>query len=132
MPNINTRLFELRKELGLSRRAFGEPLAASDSVIKNLDNNLTEPKAPFIELVCKTYGVSRTWLETGEGEMFEPQTRDEELAAAFGDLLGDPDDSFKKRFISALLKLDLSEWKTIELFCKTIIEERDKEKEDGA
>ena len=77
-------------------------------------------------------GINIDWLLTGEGEMFEPQTRDEELAAAFGDLLGDPDDSFKKRFISALLKLDLSEWKTIELFCKTIIEERDKEKEDGA
>lgn len=131
MSNINERIFQLRKSLKLSRTAFGEPLAASDSVIKNLEYNITEPKPTFIELICRTYGVSQTWLETGEGEMFEPQTQDEELAQAFGELLADPDDTFKKRFIAALLQLDPSEWGAIEQFCRTVIDSRNEKKEDG-
>ena len=131
MSHINERIFELRKSLKLSRTAFGEPLAASDSVNKNIENNLTEPKPSFLSLICRTYGVSQTWLETGEGDMFEPQTQDEELAQLFGDLLGDPDDTFKKRFISALLQLDSGEWGKIEQFCRTVIDSRDEKKEDG-
>lgn len=130
MNAINERLLQLRKALNKTQDEFGKEVGVSRSVIKNLEYNLTEPKPQFIELICKTYGVSRIWLETGEGEMFEPQTQDEELAAAFGELIGDPDDSFKKRFIKAMLDLDESAWGEVERFCLKLVAENEK-KEDG-
>lgn len=114
MNEINARIQMIRQELGLSRRAFGEPLAASDSVIKNLENNLTEPKPAFIELICRTYNVNRTWLETGEGEMFNDLTRDAQIAEFIGETLADEDDTFKKRLISALSGMTVDEWEILE------------------
>ena len=114
MSNINSRIQTVRQELNLSRRAFGEPLAASDSVIKNLENNLTEPKPAFIELICRTYNVNRTWLETGEGNMFNDLSRDAEIAEYIGSVLADEEDSFQKRLISALSKMPVEEWEVLE------------------
>ena len=129
--NTNERITLLRKQLGLSQTAFGEHLGVSRGVIKNIDDKLVPAKPLMIKQICKEFGVSQTWLETGEGDMFEPQTQDEELAQLFGDLLGDPDDTFKKRFISALLQLDSGEWGKIEQFCRTVIDSRNEKKEDG-
>jgi transcriptional regulator with XRE-family HTH domain len=60
----------LREELGLSRKAFGEKVGASDSVIKNIEYKLTEPKPLLIQQIIKEYNVDPDWLETGNGEMF--------------------------------------------------------------
>lgn len=120
----------LRKTLNLTQTGMGEKLGVSRDVITNIEQGRVEAKPIFITHLCELYGVSQTWLETGEGDMFEPQTQDEELAQLFGDLLGDPDDTFKKRFISALLQLDSGEWGKIEQFCRTVIDSRDEKKED--
>ena len=83
MNEINERLKLLRSTLGLSRRAFGEPLAYTDSMIKNLDTGNTTPKPEFIALVCKIYNVSPSWLATGEGEMFMPKSEEQEIESIF-------------------------------------------------
>lgn len=127
---INDRILELRKSLKLNQTDFGKRIGVSRGVINNIDLSLVPAKPLLIDQICKEFGVSQTWLETGEGDMFEPQTQDEELAQLFGDLLGDPDDTFKKRFISALLQLDSGEWGKIEQFCRTVIDSRDEKKED--
>ena len=128
---INDRILELRKSLKLNQTDFGKRIGVSRGVINNIDLSLVPAKPLLIDQICKEFGVSQTWLETGEGDMFEPQTQDEGLAQLFGDLLGDPDDTFKKRFISALLQLDSGEWGKIEQFCRTVIDSRDEKKEDG-
>ena len=106
MKDINERLFKLRKEvLGLSRRAFGEPLAYTDSMIKNLDEGKTDPKPEFLALVSRIYNVSLEWLQTGEGEMFSPRTEDEELAVLFGEVLSDDCSPERRRIIRAIMVL---------------------------
>ena len=70
MDTINDRILALRESLGLSRKAFGEQIGASDSVIKNIEYKVTEPKPLLIQQICKVYNVDPFWLETGEGEMF--------------------------------------------------------------
>ena len=83
MNEVNERLFLLRKTLQKSRRAFGEPLAYSDSMIKNLDECKTNPKPEFLALVCKIYNVNYAWLTTGEGEMFMPTSEEQEIESIF-------------------------------------------------
>lgn len=83
MNEINARLYQLRKELGKSRKSFGEPLAYTDSMIRNLDEEKTQPKPEFIALVCKIYNVNHVWLTTGEGEMFMPKSEEQEIESIF-------------------------------------------------
>ena len=68
--DINERLIELRKSLEMTQEEFGASIGVSRGVIKNIEYKVTEPKPLMIQQICKTHGVSETWLRTGEGEMF--------------------------------------------------------------
>ena len=69
--SISERFKTLRKIKKLSQTEFGERVGVSRSVIKNIENELVEPKELFIKQVCKEYRVNFMWLTEGEGEMFE-------------------------------------------------------------
>ena len=129
MTSINERILSIRKSFSLSRAAFGQSLGVSGDVIKNLDYNLTEPKPAFIELICRTYNVNRTWLETGEGNMFNDLSRDAEIAEYIGSVLADEEDSFQKRLISALSKMSVEEWEVLEKLVTRLAQNDENKKE---
>ena len=129
MTSINERILSIRKSFSLSRAAFGQSLGVSGDVIKNLDYNLTEPKPAFIELICRTYNVNRTWLETGEGNMFNDLSRDAEIAEYIGSVLADEEDSFQKRLISALSKMTVEEWEVLEKLVTRLAQNDENKKE---
>lgn len=113
---LNERITTIRKELKLSQSAFGEHIGVSRDVIKNIDNNIVdaETKPLLVQQICKEYNVNRTWLETGEGNMFNDLSRDAEIAEYIGSVLADEEDSFQKRLISALSKMSVEEWEVLE------------------
>ena len=77
---MNNRILYLRKELlNLSRVKFGAPIGMSDSEIKNVETGLTQLKETKIPLICSAYNVNENWLRTGEGEIFLPKTRGQEI-----------------------------------------------------
>lgn len=78
---MKERILYLRKTvLNLSRVKFGEPIGMSDSEIKNVENGITQLKENKIPLICATYNVSDNWLRTGEGDIFLPKTRGQEIS----------------------------------------------------
>lgn len=111
---MNERIKELRKVLGLSQDEFGRRLGLTRGAITNIELNKTEPKPLLIDLICREFNVNDTWLRTGEGEMFVPITRDEEIEDFIGRLLHDEPDSFRKRLVSVLAKLTEEEWAILE------------------
>lgn len=129
--NINDRIIQLRKHLCLTQDAFGERIGASRSVIKNIEYNVTDPKPLLLQQICKEYNVNREWLETGEGEMFNPVDLDVELAGYFGSVLADEQGSFRKDFLTALSKLPPEGWELLEEFIENLIRARQKNEEDG-
>ena len=57
--------------------------------------------------------------------MFKEKSLDEEIISFIGDIQWDAEDNFKKRFISAIAKLNDSEWEVIEKIMKNMaIEEK--------
>lgn len=53
--------------------------------------------------------------------MFVQLSEDEELSCFFGKVLSTTDNTFKKKFISALSKLDDSQWDCIENIIDTLL-----------
>lgn len=100
---MKDRLFHLRKEvLHLSREKFGAPIGMTDSEIKNIENGKTQLKENKIPLICSTYNVNETWLRTGEGEIFRPKSRGEEIGQIVRDAAQvDPEEAVK--FFHSLL-----------------------------
>lgn len=114
MVEIKDRLRELRKSVGLSQTKFGEKVGVGLGVIRNLEDGLTSPAPMFLDLICRTYGCDRIWLETGNGEMFQTPTRDEQITDFVGKtLFGDDDNDFAKQLLSILAALDGNGWKTL-------------------
>lgn len=62
------RIRQIRKQLNMSQREFGESLGVSRDVMANIENNRVQPSETFILLMCCIYNVNPRWLETGVGE----------------------------------------------------------------
>lgn len=67
--SINDRIKMVRKDLGLTQEDFGQALGVSRSVIKNIEYNTVDAttKPLLLTSICTTFGISRKWLDTGEG-----------------------------------------------------------------
>lgn len=113
MDTIGKRIAECIKVSGLTKTAFAAKINLSQSHISKITLDDTIPSDRTILDICREFDVSENWLRTGEGEMFVPKSRDQEIAEFMGDLLkGEPD--FRRRFISVMARLSEDEWKMIE------------------
>jgi transcriptional regulator with XRE-family HTH domain len=121
MDNISTQFLNLRKELGMSQAAFAEKLGLSQNFIWQVEKGQREPSDRTISDICRVYGVNEVWLRTGEGEMFLPKSRKEELMEIFGSALNGVTD--KDRFIRAVSQIPDEAFPAFVQFLKTLSEE---------
>lgn len=113
MSELNYRIKQVRKALGISQDDFGSGIGLGRGAITNIELNKTNPKPLVVQLICKTYNVNEAWLRTGEGEMFVQRTRSQEIVDFMGDLV-QTSNEFKRRFVAALGRLDEDDWEWIE------------------
>ena len=123
---MGERIKELRKSLKMTQQEFADRLNIQRGSIASYETGRISPSNATISLICKELNVSEDWLRNGEGDMFIPITRDEEIASFIGSVQADVDDTFKKRFISALAKLSTEEWRAIEHLMENMVSEREK------
>ena len=70
--SINDRLKQVRQALNLSQRKFAVGMfLKGNGYIGDLEGCRTAVNERIIELAASVYGVSKAWLKTGKGEMFE-------------------------------------------------------------
>ena len=120
MGELKDRLRELRKSTGLSQTKFGEKVGVGLGVIRNLEEGKTDMTPAFANLICRTYGCDRIWLETGEGEMFREMAVDERIADFVGSVLSDKGDEFQKHVMRILASLDSEGWKALSDFLDAV------------
>lgn len=70
---MNSRIKELRKALKLTQKEFGAKIGLCDSAITVWERSGKIPREKIL-FICQTFHVNQTWLETGEGEMFDGST----------------------------------------------------------
>lgn len=120
---MNNRIREVREHFKLTQTEFGERLGVSRDVIGNIEyNRLKNPKQkePIIKLICSTFGVNELWLRSGEGEMLQAMTEDEELAAYAGDVMHDETASFRRRLTLEMKNGTPEVWQMLEEICKRL------------
>ena len=124
---MTDRIKFVRKTFNLTQSEFGERIGVKGNTVTGYETGIRTPSEAILLAICREFNVNETWLRTGNGDPFLKKTRDEELAAFFGDVLsGEP--GFKSRFLAVLSRLDADEWKMLEQMADKLTEEVQKEK----
>lgn len=75
---MKDRIKELRKTLNLNQTDFGLRIGVKQGTVASYENGHRVPLDTVIVSICKEFGVSRAWLESGVEPMFV-EAEDEDL-----------------------------------------------------
>ena len=120
---MKNRIHEVRTTLGITQQAMADQLGLKRNTVGAYEIGAVNPSDRTISDICRIYNVNEVWLRTGEGEMFTPRTREEEIAAFFGDLLSGNAPEIKQRLVFVLANLPGEAWPGVEMLCKRIADE---------
>ena len=110
---MKDRIKELRRSLGLTQEEFAARLGIKRGALANYEVGRNEPIDAVVALMCREFHVSEGWLRRGEGEMFVPVSENEALSRFFGEVAFEGD-SFRKRLLVGLSRLDAEDWQALE------------------
>lgn len=102
---MNDRIAQARKQAGLTQKKFAEKIGLTRNFVWMIEKGDRVPSDRTIADICREFGVSETWLRTGEGEMFLPVDADEELAQVLAETQRS-DDPLIKAIIKSYWRLD--------------------------
>lgn len=121
---MHNRIKEIRSNAKLTQQEFADRLGIRRGTIANYELGRNEPIDAVITLICREFNVNETWLRTGEGEMFKPVSRDQEIEAFLNELMKNEKPDFRKRMVAVLARLDLKEWQLLEQIARKMVQEQ--------
>lgn len=117
--DIGERINYLRKNLlDLTLDKFGDRLGVKKSTLSTLENGKGNVTEQMRRSICREFGVSESWLLTGEGDPFVAKTISEEIKEFMEGL--DYDDSFKAKLIALLVRMTPDEWEMLEKMARKL------------
>ena len=127
---MKDRIKEIRKYLNLTQAEFATRIGINRGTLANYEVGRNIPIDSIILSICREFNVNEHWLRTGEGDMFEPLTRNDELAVLIGKFYSeiaenenDEDTNFKRSLIKLLLELEPEAWLSLKKYAEKLIEE---------
>ena len=84
METINERFSYAIKQTGKKKIEIAETIGISSASLSQICSGRTKPSNQTMKSFCDNYGIDREWLETGNGEPIRKQSRQQQLAVAFG------------------------------------------------
>lgn len=116
------RIKKVRRAVELTQQEFGKRIGIKSNSISLIESGSRNASEQVVLSVCREFDVNEEWLRTGEGEMFLPKSRTDEISAFVGNILkGNPD--FRQKFISVLARMTPDEWQILEKKALELAEE---------
>lgn len=115
MRTTKDRIKELRKALdNMPQDTFAKKVGLTKNYISLVETGNRSLADRTVKDICRIFDVNEEWLRNGTGEMFVQKSKDEQIAEMLADIQKEGDASFKHRLISALTRLNESDWDTLE------------------
>ena len=122
MQTIGDRISLVIKRSGLTKTKFAEQLNVSAAYISQMCSGARFPSDRTIADICREFNVSEAWLRDGVGDMEVKRTMNQELALIINELMTESDESYRKRFVAALLDLPPEFWPELKRFLEKLAE----------
>ncbi len=106
---MHERIKQVRAYTGLTQTKFAEKIGVKQNTIALLESGQRNPSTQLILSIVREFGISREWLETGEGEMKAP----EPTAAQMVMRVMRGQNEYAQHVMAAFATLDDSEWEKL-------------------
>ena len=128
---MNVRIKLLRKALELNQTDFGARIGVKQGTVAAYESGARVPLDSVVVSICREFGVSESWLRSGEGEMFLQLSREEEITKFCMSIIRDPDSEFQRQFVSVLARLEPPQWQLLSDMADKLLAQRDAQKKDA-
>lgn len=120
---IGKRVRKIRLQKGISQEQFGELIGIKKAAVSKIENGDNSLSRSNLISICKQFNINEEWLLYGKGEMFIPESRENEIRRFFENAISSDSDIAKiqRKFISTLVSLDEEEWIVLDRFMKHYI-----------
>ena len=122
MQTVGERISIVIKRSGLTKTKFAEQLHLSQPYISVICAGAKQPSDRTIADICREFNVSEAWLRDGVGDIEVKRTMNQELAMMVNELMTESDESYRKRFVAALLDLPPEFWPELKRFLEKLAE----------
>ena len=109
MEDLGQRINRIIRELGIKKIEFAERINVSQAFVSQLTKGVSQPSDRTIADICREFGVNEEWLLTGQGEMFRPKSRNEELSEFFLNAV-EEGPSIKTALLAVMARLSEDQW----------------------
>ena len=123
---MNNRIKEVRKALHLTQQEMADSLSLKRNTVASYEIGRIVPSDRSIWDICRIYNVNEVWLRTGEGDMFVPRTRHDELAAYMGQIMGGKCSDIEEAIIAVMARTSVDEWELIRAKAQELLDEMKK------
>lgn len=120
---IGTRVKKVRLRKGISQEQFGEIIGIKKAAVSQIENGENSLSKGNLLAICRQFNVNKEWLINGNGEMFTPKSKEDEIRNFYENAISSNSDIAKiqRKFISTLVSLDEEEWIVLDRFMKHYI-----------
>lgn len=127
---MKDRIKQLRAYLKMNQTEFGEHIGVKQTTIAGYESGIRVPSDAVLLSISREFGVSESWLRTGEGEMLEKTDEDTELAKILGQISGS-NDILIKAIIKSYWLLDDKDRAAVRKMVDRLVEEMGKKNTPG-
>lgn len=110
---LKNRIKKVRQKSKLTQEKFGERIGVSKMAITYYENGNRTPQPATIKLICKEFSINETWLLTGEGDMDQPMSEEQEIAQITASLFNE-DDQRRINLFKFIASLDEEDMEALE------------------
>lgn len=107
---MKDRIKLIRKNAGVTQEEFAVSLGLSRIMIAHVETEKASLSDRSIRDICRLYNVNEEWLRTGEGDMYPPRSRNQQIADFVNNAMEGSDEDFKKKLIYGLTTLGAEDW----------------------
>lgn len=108
------RFCKVRKALKMKQVDFAKELTLTQGHVSDIENKRKSVSDRVDEIICLKFDVNKDWLRNGTGEMFRTVSKNEVIAEFTADVLNDEEESFRRRFLSAIADMNDDGWNALE------------------
>lgn len=127
------RVKTVRKSKEMTMEEFGKRLGVTRTAISNIEKGYRGLTEQMLKSICREFSVDEEWLRTGDGDMPQKLSEEEEVAALVSNLLEDGRDNpffgIILEIVQTYNELSPASQKVLQEASKKLVENLSKKKE---